>query len=826
VVAQSAVSLSWVFRFKWTLLAVFVAVAAPAVTAIWVLVTPLYEAKAEIRVGPIIPRLVFKTEENGMIPLYQSFVNTQVSVMRSPTVLQRVLDSPAVQKTEWYRPERRLFGEIAEPIERLRDGLVVTPRDATEIIDVTFTGPVGGDTEVIVNAVLDQYIKCSSERSDATEDNLYRQLKEQYKTLETEISGREKVLAALHKGLGTGTPAELVSAKRVRLDQAEARFGELHRQMSSGMLVRKELQKVIRSEDQAKRQAEKLQFVRSISSLSTDARQHLRLELGEQKALLWGQVAEAKRLLWKIGTKPPPGNPTSQDAAGQADCDEIAAGIGIIEREIEAIKWRETELSKSLERRDAKEAHPTTRRTVRPEYYTDLEWRQRDVAVRAARARLEVMRVSLRDSSPALAGARSELDLSECLLQSREAALDEQLQRGPTAVEPPGGREGALWPQTDVAGASPAANLGWDLTRVELGLALLQQERILLEEQVRKDRDDLERAFDGAQTLEKEGQAVAYKRVLFNAVRERLDQKEMERNVPGPIELLTRAMVPSKPSEDRRVIFTIMALVVAFLMGLALAFLRGTVGHPLRSEKEMVSVSRVPVVGRIPKIGGNRAAVGQAVLREPLAAEAYRMIEATLAFGMPGTDHRTLLVTSPESMDGKSTFVSNLGITMAKAGQRVVIVDADWRRPSQHEIFQVTGEKGLSTVLAGKDSLEDAIQKSPIAGLDVLPAGPSPADPYEMLGTLRQALSDLLTKLADRYHQILLDSPPVIVADPLVLAGLCKTTLLVLWADRSRRDDVKEAMRGLRSVRARVLGTVVVCAPGTRWPLYPPLNTS
>jgi len=205
-----------VLRFKWTVVLIAILVAAPAIAVIWTQIVPKYQARAEVRVRPIVPRLVFRTDDNGAIPFYDSFVNTQVSLIRGLTVLQRVLDRPEIQKTQWYRAPARTFleqirGSTAPHMERLRDGLSVRPRPRTEIIDVSFVDISAAEAKLIVDAVLDQYVKYSGETSDATEDVLYRQLVEQQRSLQNEIDGREKICAELRRQLATGTPQELIS---------------------------------------------------------------------------------------------------------------------------------------------------------------------------------------------------------------------------------------------------------------------------------------------------------------------------------------------------------------------------------------------------------------------------------------------------------------------------------------------------------------------------------------------------------------------------------------------------------------------------------------
>jgi uncharacterized protein involved in exopolysaccharide biosynthesis len=165
-------------------LAVFLLVSAPLIAGVWTLITPKYQARGEIRVGRIIPRLVFQTEENGVIPFYEAFRNTQVSLLTSSTVLERVLDRPEVRTTQWFKdPDKTLLprwrGDVVPPVERLKEGLSVQARPETEIIDVSFTAVSPDDAKLIVNTVLDRYMQYVGEYSNAAEWRLDRQLAEQ-----------------------------------------------------------------------------------------------------------------------------------------------------------------------------------------------------------------------------------------------------------------------------------------------------------------------------------------------------------------------------------------------------------------------------------------------------------------------------------------------------------------------------------------------------------------------------------------------------------------------------------------------------------------------
>jgi capsular polysaccharide biosynthesis protein len=233
-------------------LAMFVLVVAPAVAAIWTQVVPEYRARAELRVRPIIPCLEDQPWDSGMIPLYESFVNTQVSIIRSLAVLQRVLDQQEVQETQWYKKPRKslvqwlLRNSADHPIERLRDSLSIQPRRQTEIIDVTFVDSSAEDAKLILDTVLGQYIRHIGTKSDVTKDKLYRLLVDQHTSLKNEIEGRGKIIAELSRSLGTGTPQELVSSKRIRLDETQARLSKLQQSIAISEWERKELEDLMK----------------------------------------------------------------------------------------------------------------------------------------------------------------------------------------------------------------------------------------------------------------------------------------------------------------------------------------------------------------------------------------------------------------------------------------------------------------------------------------------------------------------------------------------------------------------------------------------------
>jgi len=279
------------------------------------------------------------------------------------------------------------------------------------------------------------------------------------------------------------------------------------------------------------------------------------------------------------------------------------------------------------------------------------------------------------------------------------------------------------------------------------------------------------------------------------------------------INILEVACPSDEPSSPQKARYIAIALFLGLMLGVGLALLRNWVDQRMRTAEEISIVLGVPILGVVPSMSRRQSIVarGQKVYRDSNshAAEAYRTIRTAVFFGVPKGEAKTILVTSPAAGDGKTTLVSNLGITLAQAGQKTLILDADFRKPMQHKIFEVNHEEiGLSSVLAGASTLEEAIQPSKIKGLELLTCGPDVPNPSEILNS--KSFAKLLEDLSNRYDRVIIDSPPVMpVTDSQILAAISDITLLVVRAEKSNRNISQQARDGLMSVGARILGVVV-----------------
>lgn len=194
--------------------------------------------------------------------------------------------------------------------------------------------------------------------------------------------------------------------------------------------------------------------------------------------------------------------------------------------------------------------------------------------------------------------------------------------------------------------------------------------------------------------------------------------------------------------------------------------------------------------------------------RSPIS-EAYRTLRTNLDFASLDQALKTLVVTSAGVSEGKSSTLANLAVVSAQAGRKVVLVDADLRRPTLHEVFGLGNEAGLTTVMVDETALASPpLQDTGIEGLSVLTSGSLPPNPAELMGSHR--MEEVIAVLADQADQVFFDTPPVVaVTDAAVLATKVDGVLLVISAGQTRREYARTAVQRLEQINARLVGTVL-----------------
>ncbi len=307
---------------------------------------------------------------------------------------------------------------------------------------------------------------------------------------------------------------------------------------------------------------------------------------------------------------------------------------------------------------------------------------------------------------------------------------------------------------------------------------------------------------------------------LFNLIEDRIKDIHVSEDtgtvIPSVIEVARPGDTPVRP-DKKRIIG--MGLILGLVLGIGIVLGLDTLDQRIRSAEEVTALLGVPVLGLVPNISQQESPSmrGRKVLLEPTSdiSEAYRTIRTAVYFAARDEKTKKLLITSPAPGDGKTTSASNLAIAMAQAGQRVLLLDADFRRPTQHKIFDIKPEFGLSSVMSGLAPLEKAIYRTEVENLHLLPCGPLPSNPSEILNG--QAFADLLEGLERKYDHIVIDSPPVApVTDARILGALCDETILVVRAEKSTRRLTEIARDSLLSVGANLLGVIVNDVPRRR----------
>ena len=297
--------------------------------------------------------------------------------------------------------------------------------------------------------------------------------------------------------------------------------------------------------------------------------------------------------------------------------------------------------------------------------------------------------------------------------------------------------------------------------------------------------------------------------------RQKLDELQVDAALKsGGAQLVATAPIPAEPFKPKPVRTGILAAVVGLFVGTGLAFVVEYLDDSVKTKDDMSRIApSIPVLGLIPAVPGWRAADAPHVvsLTEPQspASEAYRTLRTSIQFLALERPVRTLQITSPSAQEGKTTTLVNLGVALARAGQQVILVCCDLRRPRVHEFFGLDNDTGFTSVLLGKVPLTAALQPVPHQNrLSLLASGPLPPNPSELLASRRAV--DVLTSLQSEAEVVLVDSPPVLpVTDALVLSGRVDATLLVCVSGATTRKDAARSIELLSQVDAPLVGTVL-----------------
>jgi capsular exopolysaccharide synthesis family protein len=328
-------------------------------------------------------------------------------------------------------------------------------------------------------------------------------------------------------------------------------------------------------------------------------------------------------------------------------------------------------------------------------------------------------------------------------------------------------------------------------------------------------------------------QKVETSRKTYEDLGQRLRQAEVESDFrPSNIRIIQQAEIPISPVKPNRTLNIGLSILIGLALGVGLAFFVEYLNNTINTAEDVERFLQLPSLGAIPSLqrlaknkalslgvpngkdslvlGTNNAELVSG--HEPISsfAESYRALRTSLLLSSADHAPRTTLITSSHPAEGKTTIVANTAISLAQTGARVLVLDADMRRPRCHKILNAKNDFGLSTYLSRDIRLEDVIQEHDIPNLFVMAAGPVPPNPSELLSSIK--LRFLITELEEQFDHIVIDSPPVIhVTDAMIISPHVDGVVIVVKGGQTPREAVQRAKQALMDVNAKIFGVVLNC---------------
>ncbi len=329
-------------------------------------------------------------------------------------------------------------------------------------------------------------------------------------------------------------------------------------------------------------------------------------------------------------------------------------------------------------------------------------------------------------------------------------------------------------------------------------------------EEAKKEALDLQR-LEIAYRIKKRGATAEGE--LYDELQKRQKETEITKTLSANnIRVIEPALEPKSPLRPRKRMNVMLGALLGLLGGVGLAFLLEYLDTTIKTSEDLERTVNVPFLGIIPSFSADEESSHDELFtyRYPKSSvtESCRSIRTNIIFSSAGMTLRRLLVTSAGPQEGKSTAVINLGIIFAQGGKRVLIVDSDLRRPRLHRAFGVPRKRGLTNLIMGESTTEEVIIHTEVPGVDLIPCGPIPPNPSELLGSPR--MREISDELADRYDLVLYDSPPVVaVTDAVVMSKSVEGVVLIAKAGKTTREILTKAVRQLTDVGTHVLGSVL-----------------
>ncbi len=309
-------------------------------------------------------------------------------------------------------------------------------------------------------------------------------------------------------------------------------------------------------------------------------------------------------------------------------------------------------------------------------------------------------------------------------------------------------------------------------------------------------------------------------RELYNALLQRMKEAGVSAGITaGNIQVVDQAELPTNPFKPNKRLNLLLALVVGLFLGVGLAFFFEYLDNTVKTPEDVEQLVRLPSFGMIPEIAYERrkrlndAAFYPVELvthghPKSILSEAYRNVRTSILLSFSEKPPKRIAISSANPAEGKTTTVINTGIALSQTGARVLIVDADMRKPRLHTVLGKGNGLGLSSFLSGNAELQSIVRKSKVPNLYYIPSGPIPPNPSELLGS--NLFKTMMRVLGGKFDHVVLDSPPVLgFADSIIVSTSVDGVILVVLGGKTPRDTLQRAKEVLHQVNAKILGVVI-----------------
>ena len=286
----------------------------------------------------------------------------------------------------------------------------------------------------------------------------------------------------------------------------------------------------------------------------------------------------------------------------------------------------------------------------------------------------------------------------------------------------------------------------------------------------------------------------------------------------GSAEIIDEAVVNKNPVSPNIPRNSLLGMLLGILLSCAVILLKAFIDDTVKDKEEISEKFDKPILGEIQRIGSskdsNKRTSGESnkLMTDPAmpfnVSESYKTLRTNILFALGTSGKKSLAISSVNPAEGKSTTAANTAIAFAQTGSKVLLIDADMRKPVQHQTFKVRNSEGLSTLIVRMSEVENCIKKTEVDGLDLLPSGPIPPNPSELLASERFA--ELMEQFEKQYDYIILDTPPInVVTDAMVMNDRISGILLVVRYSSTKMQDITDCMNRLEFAEANMMGFVL-----------------